>query len=128
VDALPPDGGDEDLAGSAGTGPLGPFEQRLAQAEDPSEIVLWTQIRGELMRQNEEALDRQATRRRQAEIVRFEFAQTLLAVAVGVFLVQEGAWLLGMLCLGVGFYRLAPGYVRQFTPWRQSRESDNDEE
>jgi hypothetical protein len=126
VDALPPSGGRRDPDPGPEPDAITSIERRLAQAEDRREIALWTQIRGEIIRQNEDALDRRAARQRGLEIVRAELAKGFLAVSVGVYLIQTGYWIPGFLCLGAGFYSLAPDYVKQFNPlYRKGEERDD---
>jgi hypothetical protein len=126
VDALPPAGGDRDLSAERGPDPIRDVERRLTQANDLREIALWIQIRGEILRQNEEALDRRAARQRQVERARAEIAKGFLAVSLGVYLIQSGYWIPGFLCLGAGLYSLAPDYVKQFNPLRRHSEVGDD--
>jgi hypothetical protein len=127
VDALPPSEGDPGVAGSPEADPVKAVERRLIQANDPREIALWTEVRGEVIRQNEDALDRRAARQQRLEATRADLAKSLLAISVGVYLVQQGYWIVGFLCLGAGLYSLAPDYIRQFGP-RGRREQSDDEE
>jgi hypothetical protein len=128
VDALPPAGGDRDVTGGPETDPIRAVERRLIQADNPRDIALWIQIRGEIMRQNEEALDRRAARQQRTEAARAELAKGFFAVSLGVYLIQSGYWLAGFLCLGAGLYSLAPDYIKQFNPLRQRNEADDDQE
>ena len=126
--AVPPSEGSQGLEIRPETDAVKAIERRLVQAQDPREIALWAEIRGEVIRHNEDALDRQATRRQRVESARADLTKSLLAVSVGVYLVQQGYWIVGFLCLGAGLYSLAPDYVRQFGPWRRRRERADDEE
>ena len=128
MDALPPAGGDVDPTSGPEQDPLRAIERRIAQADDPHEIALWTQVRGEVLRQNDEVLDRRAARQLRAESARAELAKGFLAVSLGVYPIQSGYWIPGFLCLGAGLYSLAPDFVKQFNPVRRRSEDGDDSE
>ena len=126
--ALPPGDGPPGRPDPTESDPVPAIERRLVEARDPREIALWTQVRGEILRQNQDVLDRQAARQQRIEGARAEIGKGFLAVAVGVLLVQQEYWIPGFLCLGAGFYSLAPDYVRQFNPWRRREGGDDDQD
>ena len=122
----PPDEAPKDDASPDGD-VISEINRRLVRGRDPLEIVLWTQIRAEVVQQDQDALDRQAARRRQIELARLEIAKGFLAVSLGTVLILYGYWLPGFLCLGAGLYSLAPDYVKEFGPRRLPRGTDDDQ-
>jgi hypothetical protein len=100
--------------------PIKRIEERLVNATDPREILLWTQVRSEVIRQNDAAKGR-AREERETEAARFKMGFSIFAVPVGVFLIQTGEGLGGYFSLGVGFYGLAPNFVTRFFSERGSQ-------
>jgi hypothetical protein len=62
-------------------------EERLAKANSPQEIILMTQIRGEIMRQNEAAKDQNHRRWIEKIGLQFKIGFSICAFGVGTGLV-----------------------------------------
>jgi hypothetical protein len=102
----------------APTGPPGDasverIDDRLVKAA-PEDVVLWTQVRGEVVKQ-EEYRSQQAHRR---SIEKTElYAKVGLSIGasgVGVFLIGTAHLAPGMLALGAGLFWLARPFVMKF--------------
>ena len=92
------------------------IEARLADAVSPQEVVLWAQIRGEILRQDDQ---RDAQRHNQSsERIRqlTKSGLTLLATVAGIVLVVENHFLAGMFTLGAGLYAIAGPFVMTYFP------------
>lgn len=91
--------------------PLERIEERLANANSPDEILLWTKIRGEIIRQNEFIKDGQYQRfLRRFSLIR-KTAFSVIAITIGIGLIIGGSSGLGASILGVVFYELVPNYL-----------------
>lgn len=91
---------------------LGSVAERLAQALSPRDIVLWTQVRGEVLRQDEEAEDRRQQRQLERIQLYGKLLLSVVAIAVGVLLLKWDYAVAGLFSLGVGFFWLAPDLVK----------------
>ena len=92
------------------------IEARLADAVGAQEVVLWAQIRGEILRQDDQ---RDAQRHNQSsERIRqlTKSGLTLLATVAGIVLVVENHFLAGMFTLGAGLYAIASPFVMTYFP------------
>jgi hypothetical protein len=76
------------------------------------EAVILTQIRGEIIRQNEFIRDCAYIRRIEARQFWAKFGFSVLATGTGIGLVTAGFTLEGFVTLGIGFHWLAPDFVR----------------
>lgn len=90
------------------------IEDRIIQAQDPREAILFTQIRGELKRQDLEE-------RKQLEIIGAQKRQfwaktgfSALTLLVGAGLVFVGHAMSGFFLMGGGVAMFAPNYVKQY--------------
>lgn len=110
------------------------IEERLAKATSPEEIVLWTRIRGEIIRQNE--IINEGKHRRSLQIKNNQHQRSLEkiqvirktvlaggAVTIGIGLIISGFTVSGIFVLGVGFNELAPGYMKNIF----SKKNNNEE-
>jgi hypothetical protein len=92
--------------------PLEGIEERLAKANSSDEILIWTKVRGEIIRQNEFIKDGQ----HQRFLTRFSLirrtALSVGAITIGVGLIIGGFSGLGVLILGATFYELAPDNLK----------------
>jgi hypothetical protein len=90
------------------------IDERLAGSESPQDIILWTQVRGEILRQNEEV----ESRRHQRHLERLELYSkmllSLVAISVGVLLSKLGYVTAGFFALGAGLFWLAPDLVKTY--------------
>jgi hypothetical protein len=91
---------------------LGSVAERLAQASSPRDIVLWTQVRGEVLRQDEEAEDRRQQRQLERIQLYGKLLLSVVAIAIGVLLLKWDYSVAGLFSLGVGFFWLAPDLVK----------------
>lgn len=94
--------------------------ERLVKADSPQEIILWTQVRGEILRQNEEREEKK--HQRQLERIQFysKLFLSIVAIVVGILLLSWGYTVAGLFSLGAGLFWLAPDLVKsvfeQFKP------------
>lgn len=104
---------------------LSSIEDRLIQADNPDNIILWTQVRGEVKRQDEETNDRE--HRRSLEKVQMWCKMIFSAIAfftgIGMLI---GGLKIGVFISGAGLFGFVPDYVKMF--FRGSRETDKGEE
>lgn len=100
------------------------MEERLVNAQSPAEIVLWTQIRGEILRQDEEVREGAHRRGVTTVSVALRAVLSLLAVAGGGYLFLHGYTYPGLFFAGAGLYQLAPKFVMQFVGRRNHEEPD----
>lgn len=92
---------------------LSRVEERLAKATTPEEVVLWTRIRGEIVRQNE--IIKNGEQRRfleKIQIVR-KLGLSVGALTIGTVLISSGLIYPGLLILGAGLYDLAPDLLKE---------------
>ena len=104
-------------------------EYRLTTATDPRDVVLWTQVRGELLQQDQLAKD--AERRRSSENFQEKCKVALAAGAVllGAALAVAGFTAPGFFILGAGLFWVAPDYVTTYVKtFGRSHEEDDDGE
>jgi hypothetical protein len=86
--------------------------ERLAQASSPRDVILWTQVRGELLRQNEEVKDRKQQRQLESIQLYGKLLLSMVAIVVGVLLLKWDYGVAGLFSLGVGLFWLAPDLVK----------------
>lgn len=102
-------------------------EYRLTTATEPREVVLWTQVRGELLKQDQGA--KEAERRRASDT--FQEKCTVIfaagAVVLGAALAVAGFTVPGFFILGAGLFWIAPDYVTSYVKtFGRSHEEDDD--
>lgn len=100
------------------------IEERLVKANSPEEILLWTQVRGEIQQQDNILKEQEHRRHLERIQVRFKMGLSIGAVAMGTGLVMGGFAYAGLFVLGAGLYGLAPDYVKGL--FRRKEESEND--
>jgi len=86
---------------------LSQVEKRIAKANSPQEALFWTQIRGEIVKQNE--IIQAGDRRRfiqQIEIWR-RIGVSVAALTIGLVFFRIGSTEAGLLVIGVFLYELA---------------------
>ena len=100
-------------------------EYRLTTATDPRDVVLWTQVRGALLQQDQ--LAKEAARRRASENLqeKCKVAFAAGAVVLGAALAVAGFTAPGFFILGAGLFWIAPDYVKTFG--RRKEEDDDGE-
>jgi hypothetical protein len=92
---------------------LAKVEERLANATTPEEIVLWTRVRAEILKQNELAEEGKHRRTLEKVEVASQKAVTAAALGIGVGLIIIGVPEIGLFVLGAGLFKLAPDYVKK---------------
>jgi hypothetical protein len=88
--------------------------ERLAASESPQDVVLWTQVRGEILRQNEEAENRRHQRQMEKIQLYGKISLSIVALGVGILLLKFGYTTAGYFALGAGMFWLAPDFVKAF--------------
>lgn len=90
------------------------IDNRLAEADSYPDIVLWTRVRGEVLKQNESATEQ--SHRRSLEKIQLLYKMTFSigAFTVGTVLIVSSFVYPGFFILGAGLYGLAPSYVLDF--------------
>lgn len=101
------------------------IESRLVKAQSNQEAILWTQIRGEVIRQNEIVQDGHHRRFLNKFQVFRRTALSLAALTIGLLLVNRGFLTIGMFILGVGLYELAPGFIKMVWPTKDKGGNDD---
>jgi hypothetical protein len=105
---------------------LAKIEERLVEATSSEEIVLWTQIRGEVIRQNEIIKDNKHQRSLdKIQIIR-KTSLSGIAVTIGSGLIISGSTGLGMLLLAVAFYEIAPNHIKNLFFLKINSEENED--
>jgi hypothetical protein len=99
------------------------IERRLVEADSPQEILLWTQVRGEILRQDDLLKDQEHRRKLERIQVLFKMGLSIVAVMTGTTLVVGGFPYAGLFVLGAGLYGLAPDYVKNL--FQRREESEN---
>ena len=106
----------------SGDSVLSSIEERLIQADNSQEdIVLWTQVRGEIIRQDEESRNQEHRRSSEKGQVRYKMGFSVIAFAVGICMLISGLEL-GVFISGAGLFGVVPDYVKMF--FRASGEKD----
>lgn len=93
---------------------LSSIDERIASADDPHEIVMLTQVRNEIARQDEESRDREHSRWVDRTKIWLKVGGSFVGIAVGSGLLIGGFSYPGFFVLGAGIFGLFPGYVKAF--------------
>ena len=88
------------------------IERRLTQAENPQDIVLWTQVRGEIIRQDEDAKNQEHQRSSEKRQVRYKMVFSVSAFVVGIGMLIGGLTYPGLFISGAGLFGFVPDYVK----------------
>lgn len=99
------------------------IERRLVEANSHQEILLWTQVRGEILRQDDILKGQEHQRKLERLQVLFKMGLSIVAVITGTTLVVNGFPYAGLFVLGAGLYGLAPDYVKDV--FRRREENEN---
>jgi len=102
---------------------LAAVEERLVKANSPQEILLWTQVRGEIQRQDDLLKEQEHRRKLERIQIIFKMGLSMVAVVTGAGLAVGGFQYAGLFVLGAGLYGLAPDYVKDFFRGREGREN-----
>jgi hypothetical protein len=79
--------------------PVRAIEERLARANTPEEAIFWTQVRGELLRQNTLEKEQEHRRRLERLQVQFKMGFSIGAVLGGIGLTALGFSYVGLFLL-----------------------------
>ena len=90
------------------------IEKRLTQADNPQDIVLWTQVREEIIRQDEESKNQEHRRFLEKAQVWFKMGFSVIAFVAGISLLVGGVTQIGLFILGAGLFGFVPDYVKMF--------------
>lgn len=93
---------------------LSSIEDRLVQADNPHDIVLWTQVRNEIKRQDEESKNQEHRRFLEKSEVWYKMGFSVCAFAVGIGLLISNLTFPGLFILGAGLSGFVPEYVKMF--------------
>ena len=91
---------------------LSSIEKRLIEADNPQDIVLWTQVRGEIIRQNEGAKNQEHQRSSEKRQVWYKMVFSVSAFVVGIGMLIGGLTYLGLFISGAGLFGFVPDYVK----------------
>ncbi|MCE2394431.1 hypothetical protein J4G02_07560 [Candidatus Poribacteria bacterium] len=91
---------------------LSSIEKRLIEADNPQDIVLWTQVRGEIIRQNEGAKNQKHQRSSEKRQVWYKMVFSVSAFVVGIGMLIGGLTYLGLFISGAGLFGFVPDYVK----------------
>lgn len=103
---------------------LSQVEERIAKANSPQEALFWTQIRGEIVKQNE--IIQAGDRRRfiqQIEIWR-RIGVSVAALTIGLVFFSIGSTEAGLLVIGVFLYELATDLNKEAFVGRGTEKDD----
>ena len=101
------------------------IEECLIQAKNPQDIAFWTQVRKEIIQQDEGAKNQEHRRSLEKAQVRYKMVFSAAASVIGIGLFLGGFTLLGSFLLGAGLFGVVPDYVKMLL--RGSRENDKGE-
>lgn len=99
--------------------------QRLVNSTSTQEIVLWTQVRGEILRQNQEAERPKHERMMERQQLYGKLVLSVVAISVGIALIVGGFPTAGLFTLGAGLFWLAPDFVQAY--FKKFRSGENNE-
>src|SRR5262249_12003795 len=99
---------------------------RLSRVQNPQDIVLWTQVRGEILRQDDTLEERRHRRWVRKCSLLLKPTLSALGILTGAGLVVAGHTLAGLFALGAGFYWLAPDLTRLLVERTLPRDENED--
>lgn len=99
--------------------------EKIVTAESAQEVVLYTQVRGEILQQDldynkeaqiadDEAEDKALKRFEIKSTLIFKMALSPIAIALGCLLLYLGFTYAGLLCIGAGLWLLASEFVKGY--------------
>ena len=96
----------------SGDSVLSSIEERLIQADNPQDIVLWAQVRAEIIRQDEESRSQEHQRSLEKAQVRYKMIFSVSAFVVGIGMLIGGLTYPGLFISGAGLFGFVPDYVK----------------
>lgn len=88
-------------------------EERIAKANSPQEALFWTQIRGELIKQNEIIKEGKQKRLIQNVQIWRRISVSVAALTIGLVFFSIGSIEAGLLVIGVFLYEIVPDLVKE---------------
>lgn len=88
-------------------------EERIAKANSPQEALVWTQIRGELIKQNEIIKEGKQKRLIQNVQIWQRISVSVAALTIGLVFFSIGSTEAGLLVIGVFLYELVPDLTKE---------------
>ncbi|MBE9017567.1 hypothetical protein C7Y66_24295 [Chroococcidiopsis sp. CCALA 051] len=88
-------------------------EERIAKANSPQEALVWTQIRGELIKQNEIIKEGKQKRLIQNVQIWRRISVSIAALTIGLVFFSIGSTEAGLLVIGVFLYELVPDLAKE---------------
>ena len=105
------------------------IEERLIQAENSQDIILWTQVLREVKQQDEDAKNQEHQRFLEKAQVWYKMGFSVIAFVVGIGLLIGGLTYPGLLISGAGLFGVAPDYVKAILRiFRRGKGGENAEE
>ena len=89
------------------------IEERIAKANSLQEALFWTQIRGEIVKQNEIIKEGRQKRLIQNVQIWRRICVSVAALTIGLVLFSNGSTEAGLLILGAFLSELAPNLVKE---------------
>ena len=90
------------------------IEERLTQADNCQDIVLWTQVLREVKQQDEEVKNQEHRRFLEKAQIWFKMGFSVIAFIAGIALLVGGVTQIGLFILGAGLFGFVPDYVKMF--------------
>ncbi len=102
------------------------IDEKLARVNDQRDLVLLTQVRGEIIRQDNSHEDEGQKRSLQKIQLYYKFAIAPVSIATGVGLLVGGFSTAGLFVMGAGLAAFAPNYVGQVLKlWKRGDNNEN---
>lgn len=93
---------------------LAVVSDRLARAESSEDVILWTRVRGEMMRQNDDAEANRHRRSLEKWTIFLKPGMSFAGLIAGTGLVLAGHQLPGFFAIGAALFWIAPEFTKRF--------------
>ena len=101
----------------------------ISQADDLQDVDRLTEVRGKIIRQNEEVKDRQHRRFLEKAQLWFKMGFSVIVFFIGIGLLIRGLTYPGLFISGAGLFGVAPDYVKAILRiFRKGKGGENAEE
>jgi hypothetical protein len=107
---------------------LSPLETKLIEANSIEEAIVWTQIIGERVRQDDFLESRRHSRSLENREMLFKQSFSVMLLFTGMGLYVGGFVYVGVFVLGAGLYGIAPNYVLEFLQESRNKREKNNKE
>jgi len=101
---------------------LSPLEKKLIEVKSIEEAIVWTQIIGERVKQDDFLESRRHSRSLENREMLFKQSFSVLLLFTGIGLYIGGFVYVGVFVLGAGLYGVAPKYVLEFLQESRKKE------